>query len=109
LWRTTKSASIWTAELAETEAAMSKKSQLITRTDGVCREAERRIITGVPTSSWYALQKKGLAPKPDVHLGPRARGWTRQILFAWNEQQRHEDAWQPLGDAAARVIDKVRQ
>ena len=45
---------------------MSKKTkpQLITRIDGIAREAERRVITGVPTSSWYALQEKGLAPKP---------------------------------------------
>jgi predicted DNA-binding transcriptional regulator AlpA len=83
------------------------KPQLITRIDGIAREAERRIITGVPTSSWYALQEKGLAPKP-VRLGPRSVGWPRQALFAWNEQRQQEDAWQPLGDTAARVVEKVR-
>jgi hypothetical protein len=36
----------------------SKTSQLLQRTDGIAREAERRVITGVPTSSWYALQEK---------------------------------------------------
>jgi|EndMetStandDraft_8_1072994.scaffolds.fasta_scaffold72703_4 predicted DNA-binding transcriptional regulator AlpA len=87
---------------------MSKKStsQLIIRIDGIAREAERRVITGVPTSSWYELQKKGLAPKP-VRLGPRSVGWFRQVLFAWNEQRQHEDAWQSLGDAAARVVEKA--
>jgi predicted DNA-binding transcriptional regulator AlpA len=84
-----------------------KSSQPIQRTDGICREAERRVITGVPTSSWYALQEKGLAPKP-VRLGPRSVGWNRQSLFRWVEEREHEDAWQPLGDAAARVVEKVR-
>ena len=64
----------------------SKASQPIQRTDGISRETERRIITGVPTSSWYALQEKGLAPKP-VRLGPRSVGWPRQELFAWCEQR----------------------
>jgi predicted DNA-binding transcriptional regulator AlpA len=92
------------------DRTMSKriKSQLITRTDGIAREAERRVITGVPTSSWYLLQEKGLAPKP-VRLGPRSVGWDRQSLFRWVEERLagHEDAWQRLGDAAARVIDKA--
>jgi predicted DNA-binding transcriptional regulator AlpA len=90
---------------------LSKKTQpqLITRIDGVAREAERRIITGVPTSSWYALQEKGLAPKP-VRLGPRSLGWSRQALLAWCEERLAEriDTWRSLVDAAARVIDKVR-
>ena len=87
---------------------MSKKTKppLITRTDGIAREAERRIITGIPTSSWYLLQEKGLAPKP-VRLGPRSVGWNRQSLFRWVEERLAEDAWRPLGDAAARVIDKA--
>jgi predicted DNA-binding transcriptional regulator AlpA len=88
----------------------SKPSQLIQRTDGIAREAERRVITGVPTSSWYALQEKGLAPKP-ARLGPRTVGWPRQELFAWCEQRLIErgDTWQSLGDAAARVVEKARE
>jgi predicted DNA-binding transcriptional regulator AlpA len=86
-----------------------KNTQPIQRTDGICREAERREITGVPTSSWYALQDKGLAPKP-VRLGPHSVGWSRQALFAWCEQRlaERQDTWQPLGEAAARVIDGVK-
>ena len=38
------------------------------RTDGIAREAERREITGIPTTTWYVLQGQGLAPKP-VRLG----------------------------------------
>jgi predicted DNA-binding transcriptional regulator AlpA len=86
---------------------MSNKPQPIQRTDGICREAERRIITGVPTSSWYALQEKGLAPKP-VRLGPRSVGWSRARLLEWAEARiADEGAWQQLGDVAQRIIDKV--
>jgi predicted DNA-binding transcriptional regulator AlpA len=89
---------------------MPSKSQLITRTDGICREAERRIITGVPTSSWYALQERGLAPKPVRLGGPRSVGWPRAALLSWVEARTAEggeDAWQPLGAVAQRIIDKA--
>ena len=65
------------------------------RTDGVAREQERREITGIPTSSWYDLQAKGLVPKP-VRLGPRSVGWLRSELLAWVEDR-----------VAARVIGKL--
>jgi prophage regulatory protein len=86
----------------------SKSSQLIQRADGIAREPERRVITGVPTSSWYELQKKGLAPLP-VRLGPHSVGWLRQELFAWCDQRLAErmDTWQPLGEAAAQVVFNV--
>jgi predicted DNA-binding transcriptional regulator AlpA len=87
----------------------TKKPQLITRTDGICREAERRAITGVPTSSWYLLQEKGLAPKP-VRLGPRSVGWSRAALLDWAEARigESEDTWRPLSDVAADVVENVR-
>jgi prophage regulatory protein len=86
----------------------NKAPQPIQRTDGICREAERRSITGVPTSSWYALQERGLAPRP-VRLGPHSVGWSRQELFAWVEQRLAEriDSWRCLGDVAAEVVDKA--
>lgn len=86
-----------------------KTPQPIQRSDGICREAERRIITGVPTSSWYALQEKGLAPKP-VRLGPHSVGWSRQELFTWCEQRLAEriDTWRSLGDVAADVVEKAK-
>jgi predicted DNA-binding transcriptional regulator AlpA len=62
---------------------------LLHRTDGIAREAERRLITGIPTSSWYSLQQRGLAPKP-VHLGPASVGWLRQELYAWVDQRAAE-------------------
>ena len=71
--------------------------------DGIAREPERRAITGVPTSSWYALQDQGLAPRP-VPLGPRSVGWFRRELLDFCEQQRAKrdagDPWQKLGDVA---------
>ena len=78
---------------------------IIQRTDGIAREPERRVITGVPTSSWYALQDNGLAPKP-VRLGPHSVGWTRKSLFDWVDQR--SSTWQGLGDAAAKVVAKAK-
>jgi predicted DNA-binding transcriptional regulator AlpA len=79
--------------------------------DGIAREPERRAITGVPTSSWYALQDQGLAPRP-VPLGPRSVGWFRRELLDFCEQQRAKrdagDPWRKLGDAAAKVIAKAK-
>jgi predicted DNA-binding transcriptional regulator AlpA len=86
-----------------------KASPFVQRIDGICREAERRIITGVPTSSWYALQERRLAPRP-TRLSPRSVGWSRQELFDWCERRLAErDAgWQQLGAVAARVVEKVK-
>jgi prophage regulatory protein len=89
--------------------AMSTRPRSIQRTDGICREAERRSITGVPTSSWYAMQDKGLAPRP-VRLGPRSVGWLRASLIQWVEAriaESGEDSWQRLGAVAQRIIDKA--
>jgi prophage regulatory protein len=54
---------------------------------GIAREALRHELTGVPTSTWYDLQAKGLAPKP-VPLGTRSRGWLICELEEWVEQRR---------------------
>ena len=56
---------------------------------GIAREPQRYELTGVPTSTWYELQAKGLAPKP-LPLGPRSRGWLISELEAWVEQRRAE-------------------
>ena len=75
------------------------------RTDGIAREAERRAITGIPTSSWYVMMSRGEAPR-QIRLGSRAVGWDRRDLFKFNEQ-RKRDNWQPIGDVAKRVVEKV--
>ena len=46
------------------------------------RERDRRIKTGVPRSTWYALMAEGIAPKP-VKLGPRSVAWIEDELEAW--------------------------
>jgi prophage regulatory protein len=55
----------------------------------VVREPERQAITGIPTSTWYAMQDQGLAPRP-VPLGPRSRGWLLSELEDWIERRRAE-------------------
>jgi prophage regulatory protein len=55
----------------------------------VVREPERQAITGIPTSTWYALQDQGLAPRP-VPLGPRSRGWLVSELEEWIERRKAE-------------------
>jgi prophage regulatory protein len=55
----------------------------------IIREAERRAITGIPTSSWYELQREGLAPRP-VPISARACGWLLSELQAFIEQRRAE-------------------
>jgi prophage regulatory protein len=50
------------------------------------REKERRAITGVPTSTAYALIAKGLYPTP-VRIGERSVAWVEDELLAWNEQR----------------------
>jgi predicted DNA-binding transcriptional regulator AlpA len=79
---------------------------------GIAREAQRYELTGVPTSTWYDLQNAGLAPKPIRLGGPRSVGWLIEELEAWRDQRRAErdaagGAWQPLGDAATRVVSKL--
>jgi prophage regulatory protein len=88
---------------------MSPAENTHRRTDGIAREAERREITGIPSSSWYVLQAQGLAPKP-VRLGPRSVGWLRSELWAFLEDRMAErdDRWQRLarrrGDARRRQV-----
>jgi prophage regulatory protein len=81
------------------------------RPDRVVREAERRQITGIPTSSWYDLQDAGLAPKPFSLTGSRSVGWSFNELTDWVEARKatRADTWQSLGDAAARVVEKARE
>jgi prophage regulatory protein len=61
--------------------------QTTNKPKGIARETLRFELTGVPTSTWYDLQAKGLAPKP-IALGPRARGWLISELEDWVQQRR---------------------
>jgi len=79
------------------------------RSLGIAREAQRRAITGVSTSSWYDLQARGLAPKPIRLGGPSSVGWLISELEDWLEQRRAErdDKWRSVGDAAAKIVSKL--
>jgi len=78
--------------------------------DRIVREPERRQITGIPTSSWYALQAKGWAPRP-FPLTARSVGWSLNELTEWIEARKAKraDTWQALGGAAACVVRKLGQ
>ncbi len=52
------------------------------------RERDRRTMTGVPRSTWYALMTSGLAPKP-VRLGPRSVAWIEHELEVWMRELEH--------------------
>jgi predicted DNA-binding transcriptional regulator AlpA len=84
------------------------KSHKFPPPDRAVREPERREITGVPTSTWYELQDEGRAPKP-FPIGNRIVGWSRNELIQWIEAQKAKrgETWHPLGEAAARVIEKA--
>jgi predicted DNA-binding transcriptional regulator AlpA len=78
--------------------------------DRAVREPERREITGLATSSWYELQKRGLAPLP-FRISARCVAWSFNELGEWYEAQKAKrgETWQPLGDAVARVVHKARK
>jgi len=55
--------------------------QTTSKPKGIAREAQRRELTGIPTSTWYDLQNAGLAPKP-IKLSVRSVGWLIEELEA---------------------------
>lgn len=50
--------------------------------DRIIREKERRFLTSVSTSSWWRLEKAGLAPK-GFKLGPASKGWMLGTIRQW--------------------------
>jgi predicted DNA-binding transcriptional regulator AlpA len=78
--------------------------------EGVARETERELITGVPCSTWRQLQDEGKAPSP-IPLSAGTVGWLRRELLDWVEQQasKRTDTWQPLGEAVARAIERAKR
>jgi predicted DNA-binding transcriptional regulator AlpA len=78
--------------------------------DRAVREPERREITGVPCSTWYALQAEGRAPRP-FKIGNRIVAWSLNELHAWITEQKAKrpETWRPLGEVAAVVVEKARR
>jgi predicted DNA-binding transcriptional regulator AlpA len=87
---------------------LKRDSMCANRPDRAVREPERRRITGVPTSTWYGLQKRGLAPMP-FPISSHCRAWSFNELTDWVEARKAKrvDTWQSLGDATARVVEKI--
>jgi predicted DNA-binding transcriptional regulator AlpA len=85
------------------------KSHKFPAHDRAVREPERLEITGVPTSTWYEQQAEGRAPKP-FPIGNRIVAWSLNELTEWVEAQKAKrpETWQTLGEAAARVVKRVK-
>jgi prophage regulatory protein len=81
------------------------------RTLSVLRLPAVRAKTQLPTSTIYALMAAGKFPKP-IALSVNTRGWIEADVDAFLQARIAErdagDSWRPLGDAAARVVAKVK-
>jgi len=84
----------------------TQRPHRILRSRAVCDKAGFR-----GSSTLYSAMDNEGFPRP-VALGPRSVGWIEEEVDAWIEARiAKRDAgknWQPLGDAAARVIDGVK-
>lgn len=54
--------------------------------ESIVREKDRQEITGLGRTTWWSLEKQGIAPKRIV-LGTRHVGWKMSDLLWWIEQQ----------------------
>ena len=61
---------------------------------------------GDSKSSWYEKVKEGRAPKP-VQIGDHAVAWYEPDINDVIDARLEGREWQPLGDAAARVVSKL--
>ena len=74
--------------------------------DRIVRKAERRHLTGLPQSSWDALEHAGQAPKRfKLTMGTVA--WSYNALLEWIECRKAGREWRSVGDAAKQVIQKL--
>lgn len=61
---------------------METQTSNIEKLKRIVREKERRHLTGVPTASWWRLEKSGDAPK-GFKIGPAAKGWLLDDILNW--------------------------
>lgn len=54
----------------------------VTALDRICREKERRIITGVSPVQWWRNERSGTVPRR-ISIGIRSVGWRMSELQAW--------------------------
>jgi len=74
--------------------------------DRIVRKAERRHLTGLPQSSWDALEHAGQAPKR-LKLTMGTVAWSYNALLDWIECRKAGREWRSVGDAAKQVIQKL--
>jgi prophage regulatory protein len=81
------------------------------KTLSVLRLPAVRAKTQLPTSTIYAMMAAGKFPKP-IALSVNTRGWIEaevdDFLQARMAERDAGDAWQSLGDVAARVVERVK-
>ena len=70
--------------------------------DRIVRKAERRHLTGLPQSSWDALEHAGQAPKR-FKLTVGTVAWSHNAIQEWIECRKAGGEWRPIGDAARQV------
>ena len=68
------------------------------------REVLRKV--GDSQSKWYEDVKAGRAPKP-VKIGEHSVAWYEPDIDDVIDARLEGREWQPLGDAAARVVSKL--
>jgi prophage regulatory protein len=87
---------------------MSITSTGPSKTLRVIRLAEVKRRTGLSTSTVYAMMARDEFPR-QVRLGEGAVGWVEHEIDQFLEDRiaERDDAWQKLGDAAARVVEKL--
>jgi prophage regulatory protein len=73
------------------------------------RLREVKHLTGLGTSTIYLKMSRGEFPR-QVPLGEAAVGWSSREIESWQEAQlsKRGDTWTSLGDAASKIITKVK-
>jgi prophage regulatory protein len=86
--------------------AEAKKSLSVLRLPAV------KAKTQLPTSSIYALMAAGKFPKP-IALSANTRAWIEaevdDFITARIAERDEGNTWQPLGDAAQRVVERTKR
>ena len=74
----------------------------------ILRRPEVEARTGYPTSTLYTKIQAGEFPRP-IKISARAVGWDERKVDDHIRKMLESDDWQPLSDAATRVINKARK
>ncbi len=69
--------------------------------DRIIREPERRAKTGLPSTTWWRLEKAGKAPRR-LQLTPHSVGWRLSEIVAWMANREKGGAPAPTKAITAR-------